>query len=99
MVPSVRAQKYLDALLLGGMAPHTGATGAGEVPNKNFLQNDYVPKTPEFGVAIIANAAICVMDLVKPTFGKKVGGANICRPPRRHSYLARYMRGRKKKKV
>lgn len=44
------------------------------------------------------NAAICVICLPNRTRQKKVGGCNICGRPRRHTYLARYMRGRGKKK-
>jgi hypothetical protein len=43
------------------------------------------------------NAAICVILHQKSTPRKKVGGANICAQVGPHGYLARYMRGGKKK--
>jgi hypothetical protein len=49
--------------------------------------------------AMCGDAAICVICLPNRTRQKKVGGCNICGQPRRHTYLARYMRGRKKKTV
>jgi hypothetical protein len=49
------------------------------------------------GFALYGNAAICVTALRKTTRQKIVGGPNICGQPRRHTMVARYMRGRKKK--
>jgi hypothetical protein len=49
--------------------------------------------------AMCGDAAICVICLPNRTRQKKVGGCNICGQPRRHTYLARYMRGREKKTV
>lgn len=44
------------------------------------------------------SAAICVIRLANRTWQKKRRGPNFCAQPRRHTYLARYMRGKGKKK-
>jgi hypothetical protein len=48
-------------------------------------------------VAMYGGAAICVIRLAIRTRQRKDGGPNICGQPGRHTYLARYMRGRKEK--
>ena len=81
---------------IGGRGHQKAPRGDGEVENRKRPSPSQVT---ESRVAMYGNAAICVICLANRTRQKKRRGSNLCVQPRRHTYLARYMRGRKKKSV
>jgi hypothetical protein len=84
------------APIVGGSAGQKASGGDGEAGNRKRPSPSRITR---IAAAMYGNAAICVICLTKSTRQKKVRGANICAQPRGHTMVARYMKGRKEKKV
>jgi hypothetical protein len=83
------------APLVRGSAAQRASSGDGEAGNRKRPSPSQITR---IAGAMYGNAAICVICLTKSTRQKKVGGANICGQPRGHTMVARYMRGKERKK-